>query len=130
MTQRVSLSIYISLTGGFVGVNSGLIANCIYSGTMTAAGYNMCSAFAGEASNSGTIVNCFANGKFSLTDGSTGTTTGIFRGNGNGNKVADCIANTAMEPMNLIGVAGNVTDCVFMEPSEITAGNASSNLNL
>ena len=38
----------ISLTGGFVGVNSGLIANCIYSGTMTAAGYNMCSAFAGE----------------------------------------------------------------------------------
>lgn len=119
----------ISLTGGFVGVNSGLIANCIYSGTMTAAGYNMCSAFAGEASNSGTIVNCFANGKFSLTDGSTGTTTGIFRGNGNGNKVADCIANTAMEPMNLIGVAGNVTDCVFMEPSEITAGNASYKLN-
>lgn len=119
----------ISLTGGFVGVNSGLIANCIYSGTMTAAGYNMCSAFAGEASTSGTIVNCFANGKFSLTDGSTGTTTGIFRGNGNGNKVADCIANTAMEPMNLIGVAGNVTDCVFMEPSEITAGNASYKLN-
>lgn len=119
----------ISLTGGFVGVNSGLIANCIYSGTMTAAGYNMCSAFAGEATNSGTIVNCFANGKFSLTDGSTGTTTGIFRGNGNGNKVADCIANTAMEPMNLIGVAGNVTDCVFMEPSEITAGNASYKLN-
>lgn len=119
----------ISLTGGFVGVNSGLIANCIYSGTMTAAGYNMCGAFVGEASNTGTIVNCFANGKFSLTDGSTGTTTGIFRGNGNGNKVANCIANTAMEPMNLIGVAGNVTDCVFMEPSEIAAGNASYKLN-
>ena len=119
----------ISLTGGFVGVNSGLIANCIYSGTMTASGYNMCSAFAGEASNTGTIVNCFANGKFSLTDGSTGTTTGIFRGNGNGNKVANCIANTAMEPMNLVGVASNVTDCVFMEPSEIAAGNASYKLN-
>lgn len=119
----------ISLTGGFVGVNSGLIANCIYSGTMTAAGYNMCSAFAGEASNSGTIVNCFANGKFSLKDGSTGTTTGIFRGNGNGNKVANCIANAAMEPMNLIGAADNVTDCVFMESSEIAAGNASYKLN-
>ena len=119
----------IVYTGGFVGINNGLIANCIYSGSMTAVAFTTCSAFVGEASNSGTIVNCFANGKFSLTDGSTGTTTGIFRGNGNANKVANCIANTAMEPMNLIGVAGNVTDCVFMEPSEIAAGNASYKLN-
>lgn len=119
----------IVYTGGFVGINNGLIANCIYSGSMTAVAFTTCSAFVGEASNSGTVVNCFANGKFSLTDGSTGTTTGIFRGNGNANKVANCIANTAMEPMNLIGVAGNVTDCVFMEPSEIAAGNASYKLN-
>ena len=119
----------IVYTGGFVGINNGLIANCIYSGSMTAVAFTTCSAFVGEASNLGTIVNCFANGKFSLTDGSTGTTTGIFRGNGNANKVANCIANTAMEPMNLIGVAGNVTDCVFMEPSEIAAGNASYKLN-
>lgn len=119
----------IVYTGGFVGINNGLIANCIYSGSMTAVAFTTCSAFAGEASTSGTIVNCFANGKFSLTDGSTGTTTGIFRGNGNGNKVANCIANTAMEPMNLIAVAGNVTDCAFMEPSEIAAGNASYKLN-
>ena len=119
----------IVYTGGFVGINNGLIANCIYSGSMTAVAFTTCSAFVGEASNLGTIVNCFANGKFSLTDGSTGTTTGIFRGSGNDNKVANCIANTAMEPMNLIGVAGNVTDCVFMEPSEIAAGNASYKLN-
>ncbi len=119
----------IVYTGGFVGVNNGLIANCIYSGSMTAVAFTTCSAFAGEASNSGTIVNCFANGKFSLTDGSTGTATGIFRGSGNGNKVANCIANIAMEPMNLLGESGNVTDCVFMEPSEIAAGNASYKLN-
>lgn len=50
----------IVYTGGFVGINNGLIANCIYSGSMTAVAFTTCSAFAGEASNSGAIVNCFA----------------------------------------------------------------------
>ena len=115
---------------GFIGImGSSIIANSIYSGSITANVFaEACSTFVGEGTaDGGTIINCFSNGVFSADN--AGSENGIFRGKTSYVQVTNCIANSKMSDMNLVGVTGNISNCAFMEPSKIADGSASYQLN-